>query len=453
MGHRLRYRDVLAIREFRAIWIAELLSVAGDQLARVALAVLVYERTDSATLTALTYALTFAPAVLGGVVLSGVADRWPRRTVLVSTDLVRAGLAGLMAVPVLPLPVLLVVVGVLTMASAPAKASQLSMLPQILQGEQYPKGLALRSITSQAAQAVGFFGGGAVLVVLSPHVALAVNAATFVVAAIVVAFGVDQRPAAASAAPDGKPERAAVVMWRHRRVRGLIGLSWLVGFFVVPEGLAAPYADSLGSLAFAVGVLMAADPIGSILGVWVVARLPPQTRERLIVPLAVAAGLPLLACWWQPGLLVTAVLWGLSGACSSAYLVQAQVAFTLLVPDHRRGAVGGMATAGLYASQGFVIFGAGVLADALGPVSTVALAGAVGGVLAGLVGVLWLRARGGSEGGGREADVAVRSPCSSSPAPPPTEPAVDDPGESVSARQTLSRLPRTRAWTYGVSST
>jgi hypothetical protein len=42
------FRDVLAIREFRALWAAELLSVAGDQLARVGLAVLVYGRTGSA---------------------------------------------------------------------------------------------------------------------------------------------------------------------------------------------------------------------------------------------------------------------------------------------------------------------------------------------------------------------------------------------------------------------
>src|SRR5690349_7781515 len=105
-GRGSSFREVLGIREFRALWAAELLSVLGDQLARVALAVLVFQRTSSAALTALTYALTFAPAVLGGALLSGLADRYPRRFVLVTTDVARALLAGAMAIPVLPLPVL-----------------------------------------------------------------------------------------------------------------------------------------------------------------------------------------------------------------------------------------------------------------------------------------------------------------------------------------------------------
>src|SRR5437868_595361 len=97
---------VLGVKEFRALWAAEVLSVCGDQLARVALSVLVFSRTGSATLTGLTYALTFVPALVGGWWLSWVADRMPRRTVLVVADLVRAVLAAVMAVPGLPLGVL-----------------------------------------------------------------------------------------------------------------------------------------------------------------------------------------------------------------------------------------------------------------------------------------------------------------------------------------------------------
>jgi hypothetical protein len=52
---------VLAEPQFRALWVAQLLSVLGDQVARVALAVLVFAETASAGLTALTCALTFLP--------------------------------------------------------------------------------------------------------------------------------------------------------------------------------------------------------------------------------------------------------------------------------------------------------------------------------------------------------------------------------------------------------
>src|SRR2546423_11376775 len=113
------FGEVLGVREFRALWAAELFSVLGDQLARVALALLVYQRTSSAALTALTYALTFAPAVLGGALLSGLADRYPRRLVLVTTDLIRAALAGALALPRPPLPALWVPVRGLSMAGPP----------------------------------------------------------------------------------------------------------------------------------------------------------------------------------------------------------------------------------------------------------------------------------------------------------------------------------------------
>lgn len=90
------YRDVFAIGEFRALWLAQALSFIGDQLAQVALAVLVYDTTGSALLTAVVYALTYLPPIVGGPVLSVLADLLPRRRVMIACDLVRALLVALM---------------------------------------------------------------------------------------------------------------------------------------------------------------------------------------------------------------------------------------------------------------------------------------------------------------------------------------------------------------------
>jgi len=61
------FRDVFAVAEFRALWAAQLLSVIGDQLARVALTVLVYDRTRSALLAAVTFVASIVPTFVGGV--------------------------------------------------------------------------------------------------------------------------------------------------------------------------------------------------------------------------------------------------------------------------------------------------------------------------------------------------------------------------------------------------
>ena len=271
MGRRAGFREVLAIGEFRALWFAELLSVCGDQLARVGLAVLVYAQTSSAAWAALTYALTFLPALVGGALLGGLADRYPRRELMIYVEGARAVLAALMAIPSLPLPVLLVLVFLLTLGGAPFKAAQQALLPTVLHGDRYVSGLALRTITSQSAQIAGFLGGGALVAVLNAHATLALNSATFLLSGIVIAAGVRRRPAAR--APRGaRPAGAATLIWRDPRLRALVALSWLVGLFVIPEGLAAPYAAGLGTTVAVVGVLMAADPLGSVVGAWLVSH-------------------------------------------------------------------------------------------------------------------------------------------------------------------------------------
>ena len=91
---RSSYREVFAIGEFRALWSAQVLSVAGDQFAQVTIAILVYGRTHSPFLTALAYGLTYLPPIAGGPLLSGLADLFPRRRVMIVCDLFRVGTVG-----------------------------------------------------------------------------------------------------------------------------------------------------------------------------------------------------------------------------------------------------------------------------------------------------------------------------------------------------------------------
>ena len=120
-----------------------------------------------------------------------------------------------------------------------------------------------------------------------------------------------------------------------------------------------------------------------------------------------------MPCFLQPPLVVVVLLWAISGACATAYLILAQAAFVTGVPDHRRGAATGLASAGVLSSQGVAVLAAGVLADATGPVPAVAAAGVAAVVLTGIGGAAWLRTRAAvREPGG------LTSPCSSSKAPP-----------------------------------
>jgi MFS family permease len=238
---------VFRIAEFRALWGAEVVSIAGDQLARVALAVLVYGRTGSAAWAALTYALTFLPALLGGVLLGRLADRYPRRRVMIVADSARAVLVGLMAIPAVPLWAVCGLLVVVVLLAPPHTAAQGALLPEVLPGQLYEAGLAVRQITNQAAQVVGFATGGLLVAALSPAAALALDAATFALSAVVLRVGLRARAVPADGAADDGPSSWGAdvrvglrAVFRHPRRLALAGAVWLVGCYILPEALAAP---------------------------------------------------------------------------------------------------------------------------------------------------------------------------------------------------------------------
>jgi MFS family permease len=399
LGTRTSFRSVFAVGEFRAMWGAEALSQAGDQLARVALAILVYERTSSAALTGLTYALTFVPSFFGSVFLAGLADRFPRRTIMMGSDLVRAGLIGLVAIPGMPLVLICVLVAGVSFFQAPFKAAQLALLPDVLEGDRYVVGMAIRNITIQSAQLVGFAGGGVLIKAVNPYLALALDAVTFVASAVIVRSGVRQRPAARQ----GSSNRQAVgggllagarLIWRDRGLRVLLPLTWLPSLLIVYEGLAAPYTDELGGGTVAVGVILAADPLGSVVGALVFGRwVPAELRPRLLGALGIAACLPLLVCFAKPGLALSVTMFAVAGGLGTALLMQATADFTRGIPDAGRGQALGLSNAGVTGVQGLSPLLAGVLADQIGAAHSVGVVGLVGLAVAMPAAIAWRRAQ------------------------------------------------------------
>jgi predicted MFS family arabinose efflux permease len=378
------------------LWLADAQSMAGDQLARVALSVLVFERTSSALLTALTYALTFLPALIGGALLSGLADRMPRRRVMIAGDLIRAVLLATMAIPGTPLWLVSVLLVCAVLVGSPFSAAESALIPQILTGEVFVVGTGLRTITNQLAQLAGFAFGGLAVAAIGARAGLAVDAVTFGLSALLISIGVQRRPAPTNTADSEFSYLASItagakLVAKDRKLRTLLGFAWLLGLYVVPEGVALPYAHSLGVGAAGVGLLMAAGPAGTALGTYLFLRLIPTPARPVWMPaLAVVCGLPLLACLLHPGYTVSIVLWGISGAATS-YQIQVVTEYVRAVPDNRRAQAVGVAASGLLAVQGIGILLGGLVASWYGAATAVGLAGAVGAAIAVWFTVLWTR--------------------------------------------------------------
>ncbi|HEX2903005.1 MAG TPA: MFS transporter [Jatrophihabitans sp.] len=402
-GKRVTFADVLRVREFRILWLADAQSSIGDQVGRVALSVLVFERTASALLTALTYALTFLPALVGGALLSSLADQLPRRQVMIASTCLRAVLFALMAVPAMPLWIICGLLIVAVLGEAPFTAAESAMMPAILEGDHYVVGTGLRTITYQIAQLAGFAGGGLAIAAIGARQGLLVDAVTFVLSSLLILFGVRARPAARTADESGDEGfRLASFLTGFRivfgspRLRALVGLAWLCGVYVVPEGVAAPYAARISGGAAAVGLLMAAMPTGTALGTYLFVRwVPAGSRSTWMGPLGMASGVPLIFCVFLPGLAGSLALWAASGLFF-CYQVQVVTEFVRDVPDAQRGQAVGIASSGMLAVQGVGVLLGGWVASGLGVGWAVAGSGLVGVILALYLSAAWARARRGS---------------------------------------------------------
>jgi MFS family permease len=376
------FRDVFAVAEFRALWMAQLLSVIGDQLARVALTVLVYDRTRSALLAAVTFMVSVVPTFVGGITLA--------------CDLARCALVLVMIIPGISLAGLVLLLFLVTLVGAPFTSARAAVYPDVLTGERYVMGTAVTLTTSQFAQVLGFAAGGAVAGFFGTRWSLVIDAATFAASALIVRTWVRSRPAPAA---DGHHEtsRLAGIVAGARLVFALPELrrpmlfGWLAAFYNAPEGVVTPLARDLHGGAAAVGVILAATALGETAGAIVFSRfVAPPARLRLMGPLAVGACAFLVLFFWQPGLPGSLLILVASGLCAS-YQIAANAAFVNAAPQERRSQAFGLAQGGMSLGQGIVLILAGAAAESHSPARVIAMCGAVGTVAALAVAVGWTR--------------------------------------------------------------
>jgi predicted MFS family arabinose efflux permease len=383
---RARYRDVLGVAEFRAVFAADLVSMLGNVLAAVALTVLVYQQTRSPALAASVMALSFVPYLVGGVLLGAVVDRLPPRTVLVACDLASAALIGCMVIPGMPLPVLLVLLFAAGLLSPAYQGARAAVLPELLPpGPRYVLGRALMRMVAQSAQIAGYGAGGLLLAILPPRGALLADALSFTASALLVRLGTARRPARASRR--GSMARDSLAGLRHvlahRPTRRILLFSWLVpACAVAPEALAAPYATHIGQPARATGFLLMGIPIGTVAADVIAARLlATRLQRRIIVPAALLTCAPLAAFAASPGLVPAMSLLVLAGL-GNAWTAGIDGLLIGTAPATLRNRALALAGAGLMFTQGAGFALWGVVGQVLPPTAAIPLAAAAGAIAA-----------------------------------------------------------------------
>ncbi|MFC9243423.1 MFS transporter [Streptomyces sp. NPDC057136] len=407
------YAAVFAVREFRAVFAAHLLSLLGVVVSELALTFLVYDLTGSPLLSALTFALGFLPYLVGGTLFAGVADRYPARRVLVTCDLICAACVAVMVVPGTPVAGLLVLRCLVAAVSPVFTGTRMAALTDILgEGDLYVLGRSLLRIVSQSALLIGFGVGGVLLAALTPRGAITITVGTFLCSALLLRFGTRDRPARTGGEGGGALLKdslsGARIVLADRRIRALMLLFWVPTMFVVaPEALAAPYADAIGVGPAALGLMMCAMAVGHIgAELYAGSVLSPRIRSRIVLPVAAFGLVPLVLYVVRPDMALTVVSLVLTGM-GAAYVIGLDQWFVDAVPQELRGRAMTLLTAGLMTVQGIGMALAGLAAEFF-PVHQVVAASGVIGTACTLLLIVEVRRTAPRTASEQESDIEVR---------------------------------------------
>jgi H+ antiporter protein len=318
----LRYRD------FRLLWTGLAVSLAGDGMWLVALAWQVIEL-DGGPVQLSLVATAYSIGLIGLMLPAGIiADRLPRRLVMLSADIIRAATVAVVAIlsvtDALELWHLAVASGVVGSAEALFIPSYTALVPQLLPEDQILAANGLEGMLRPLAQqAIGPALGGLAVALLEPGLAIGMAAAAFLFSAGCLALmRVDSRPersiADDSTGLEDLREGVAYVRRTPWLWATLTFAFVAVFFFVGPFEVLTPFVitDKVGGGSAEYGILLATFGVGSAIGALAISSRP-LPRRYLTVMLGVwGAGLLPLALFgivtelWV--LLVAAIVVGIT---------------------------------------------------------------------------------------------------------------------------------------------
>ncbi|WP_143261651.1 MFS transporter [Allokutzneria sp. NRRL B-24872] len=354
-------------RQFRVLAWCEAASTVGDQLAKIGVATLVFEQTRSTMAAAVAFASTYLPALVAGPVLSPLADRYPRRAVMVVCALVQALAAAAMVLPGIGVAGIAALVVVIAAATAPFRVAQAIVVDLAVPLERRSIAQGRIGIVREVGQLAGLAVAAVVVSLVGPVWALLQNAGSFLVIAVAMAALLDGYPAPASPprTRSGQSWSGWREVWRTRDLRRLNGLMFIGALAVAPESIMVPLVAESGAPSWSVGALMAADVVGFLVGVALLERVRSEgTRVRLVGPMLVVSLAPLVLFAFRPGAVVMAVVL-LIGGVGAAYLPTVRtLVLRVAEPDHHARASGWTRTS-MRAGQGIAVLAVGGLAEVL----------------------------------------------------------------------------------------
>lgn len=339
--------SVLRNAAFRRLFVARVISDTGSRIATVAYAFAILDLTGSASDLGLTLLARTLP-LLALILVGGViADRFPRRLVMVGADTLRAVSQGVVALLLLSgsarlweLLVLQFAYGVGEALFTPAIRG---ITPAIVPPTQLQRANALLSFSRNTNSVVGPAIGGLLVTLLQPGAALAVDSASFAIGALLL-IGIPATQVVTSK-PVERFSRSFVSGWLAVIQRPWLSASLagdavyqlliMSSLFVLGPLIAKEHLHGVASWSAILSALGVGSVVGDLLSLRIVPRRPLLVSR--VAALGLLPGVVLLALSAPIAILVVAFAVGGLG-----FSLAGTLWFTLLqqnIPDDLRSRI------------------------------------------------------------------------------------------------------------------
>ncbi len=362
---------------FRRLFLAHAISRAGDAFNAVGLVVLVFSLTGSGLSVAATVAFEVVPVLVFGPFAGVVADRFPRRRVMVAADILRAVLAGLLAVFHGNLAVAFGAAFGLSVGSLLFGPSSSSVVPETVENDELVAANSGLWSVAVAAQIAFAPAAGGIIALVGVGAAFGVNALSFVLSGLLL-WGLDagRRPAAGLARGWQAMRVGVDVVRASPLLRRLAVVQVLASLSVgATSGLLVVLAtEQFGVGPSGFGLLLAAIGVGAVAGPLLLRRWIVAGDARWLFGPYALRGLVDLGLAASGSPLVGGALLATYGVGTSTGMVAYQSTLQAEVNDEARGRVFALFDVAWNAARLISLGVGGVLADLVG-IRTVYLVG------------------------------------------------------------------------------
>ena len=336
-------------RGLRPLWTATAASSLGDGTYLAAAPLLAAAITQNPVAVSLVTTATLAPWFLVGPFAGALVDRWPRRTVMIVADLVRALCVLILAVLVLTdqstIAALAVTGFILTSGQSFHNAAAQAIIPSLTGRDRTALASANSRIATTESIASGFVGPpiGSALFAVAPWIPIAIDAASFAgSAALLRAVPAPPRPEPTHDSILASLRQAVRWMLEHRQILELALL--IAGGNLATNAAMATFVlyahQDLSVTTWGFGLLLVAQAVGATAGGWAATRLSRRLTFRGMLAVAQvcrAAAFLTLAMTSSPYLAAACMI--IIGASFTIGTVAAVSARQQLVPDEMLGRV------------------------------------------------------------------------------------------------------------------